>query len=237
MRAVLDGLGRASHVDARHVDRQGLLKRGVRGAQLGLLGTLLLIGGATTQGQTQTLAALPDASVAIDRGGAAKPVSAWTDFCNRYPAECAVDTKEPTTLTMTPALWRTLTAVNRRVNGRIRPMIDQDHWGVVDRWDFPDDGMGDCEDYQLLKRRMLVERGLARRALRMTVVIDEIGEGHAVLTARTAQGDFVLDNLDNDVMLWTKTPYRFLKRQASFNTGRWVTIENGDEVLVGSVGN
>ena len=37
--------------------------------------------------------------------------------------------------------------------------------------------------------------------------------------------------------LWTKTPYRFFKRQASFNTGRWVTIENGAEVLVGSVGN
>ena len=59
---------------------------------------------------------------------------------------------------------------------------------------------------------------------------------HAVLTVRTAQGDFVLDNLDDDVKLWTKTSYRFLKRQASFNTGRWVTIENGAEIVVGSVG-
>src|SRR3954451_22101369 len=98
MRAVMDGLGRASHVD-----RQGLLTRGTRAAQLALLGATLLIGGATTQAQTQTLAALPDASVAIERGGAAKPVTAWNDFCHRYPAECAVDTAEPTTLAMTPA--------------------------------------------------------------------------------------------------------------------------------------
>ena len=223
MRALMDGLGRASHVDVRHVDRQGLLTRGARAAQLGLLGMLLLIGGATAQGQTQTLAALPDASAAIERGGSAKPVSAWTDFCHRYPAECAVNTSEPTALTMTPALWRSLTAVNRRVNGRIRPMIDQDHWGVVDRWDFPDDGQGDCEDYQLLKRRMLVERGLARRALRMTVVIDEIGEGHAVLMVRTDRGDYILDNKTNAILPWQRTGYTYVKREGQDGLA-WVSL-------------
>ena len=48
-------------------------------------------------------------------------------------------------------------------------------------------------------------------------------------------GDYVLDNLEPDVKLWSDTHYRFLKRQASFDTGRWVTIENSDEVLVGAV--
>ena len=28
-------------------------------------------------------------------------------------------------------------------------MTGLEHRGVVDRWDFPDDGYGDCEDYQL----------------------------------------------------------------------------------------
>ena len=46
----------------------------------------------------------------------------------------------------------------------------------------------------------------------------------------------VLDNLNNEVKLWTTTPYRFLKRQASFHAGRWVSIENGDAVMVSSVG-
>ena len=33
----------------------------------------------------------------------------------------------------------------------------------------------------------------------MTVVRDEKGEGHAVLTARTVQGDFILDNKIDEV--------------------------------------
>ena len=97
-------------------------------------------------------------------------------------------------------------AVNRRVNGKIKPITDKEHWGLVDRWEFPDDGMGDCEDYQLLKRRLLVERGLPRRAMRMTVVIDELGEGHAVLMVRTDRGDFILDNKTSAVLPWDQTP-------------------------------
>ncbi|MEH3148214.1 MAG: transglutaminase-like cysteine peptidase [Methylobacterium frigidaeris] len=218
MRAVLDGLGRSSHVD-----RRGVLTRGARAAQLALVGATLLIGGATTQAQTQTLAALPDASVAIERGGSAKPVTAWSDFCNRYPAECAVSTSEPAVVEMTPALWRSLTAVNRRVNSRIKPMVDQAHWGVVDRWDFPDDGYGDCEDYQLLKRRMLVERGIPRRALRMTVVIDEIGEGHAVLMVRTDRGDYILDNKTSAILPWQRTGYTYVKREGQDSLA-WVSL-------------
>jgi len=171
------------------------------------------------------------------RDDEAPPLPGWVEFCNRNPDECSVDLRQPETLPMTEDLAALLSSVNLSVNRALIPVTDHSHWGVVDLWSYPTDGLGDCEDYQLLKRRMLIDAGLPRRALRMTVVIDENGEGHAVLTVRTAQGDFILDNLDNEVKLWTKTPYRFLKRQASFNTGRWVTIENGAEVLVGSVGN
>ena len=81
-------------------------------------------------------------------------------------------------------IWKTIVDVNERVNDTILPVTDQDHWGVADRWDYPDDGLGDCEDIQLLKRRLLTEAGLPHRALRMTVVIDELGAGHAVLMAQ-----------------------------------------------------
>ena len=37
-----------------------------------------------------------------------------------------------------------------------------EHWGVVERWSYPDDGYGDCEDYVLLKRRMLMQAGWPR---------------------------------------------------------------------------
>ncbi len=209
------------------------LARLARGAKLGLVGATLLLGGATTQARPLTtqgtgttpaqLASLPDPSRAIERGGTAKPIAAWLDFCQRHPAECALDPAEPAQITLNPATWRTLAAVNRRVNTRIKPMTDQAHWGVTDRWDFPDDGYGDCEDYQLLKRRMLVERGLPRRALRMTVVIDEIGEGHAVLMVRTDRGDLILDNKTMAVLPWQRTPYTYVKREGQDSTA-WVSL-------------
>ena len=80
-----------------------------------------------------------------------------------------------------------------------------------------------------------MQSGISASNLLMTVVRKPDGEGHAVLTLRTKQGDFILDNLEDEIKVWTRTPYSYLKRQASFNAGRWVTIENGSDVLVGAV--
>lgn len=189
-------------------------------AKLSLVGSILLIGGAATQ--ARPAAALPDAP-AVGENGGARPVAAWNGFCAKYPAECAVDTSQPAFLTLNAAIWHTLNSVNRRVNGRIHPITDMAHWGVVDRWDFPDDGFGDCEDFQLLKRRMLVERGLPRRALRMTVVIDDIGEGHAVLMVRTDKGDLILDNKIDAILSAPRTGYTYVKREGQ-NGLAWVSL-------------
>jgi predicted transglutaminase-like cysteine proteinase len=48
--------------------------------------------------------------------------------------------------------WR-----GQQPNTHVKPMTDMDHWAVVDRWNYPDDGYGDCEDYVLLKRRSLIQ--------------------------------------------------------------------------------
>src|SRR3712207_5975149 len=114
---------------------------------LGLLALALVPADAA---QAQTVALLPN-SRPIASIGTARPVLGWVRFCERHPDECRVDISEPATVTMTPQIWRTIVLVNRRVNGRIKPKTDKEHWGVVDSWDFPDDGYGDCEDYQLLK--------------------------------------------------------------------------------------
>jgi predicted transglutaminase-like cysteine proteinase len=188
-----------------------------------LVGLPLLIGGATSQ--AQTLAALPSAPTAVEKIGAAKPVTAWVKFCEQFPVECAVDTSEPAVVTLTQDAWNTIVSVNRSVNRRIKPVTDKAHWGLVDRWEFPDDGMGDCEDFQLLKRKLLAERGLPRRAMRMTVVIDEIGEGHAVLMVRTDRGDFILDNKIQNVVPWNQTGYVFVKREGQDSTA-WVALGN-----------
>ena len=119
-----------------------------------------------------------------------QPTPAWTKFCERLPQECSIDLTEPETLSLTPETWGVIVEVNERVNSMIRAVTDWDHWGVEDRWDYPDDGAGDCEDIQLQKRRLLTAFGLPRRAMRMTVVLDELHAGHAVLMVLTDRGDF-----------------------------------------------
>ena len=127
------------------------------------------------------------------------------------------------------------TAINAAVNASIKPMNDYDVYGKDEVWAYPERGVGDCEDYVLEKRRELMRNGVSLSDLLITVVRKPDGEGHAVLTVRTTRGDFVLDNLTDTVRQWDATGYRFLKRQASDNTGRWVTIREGQAPLVSSV--
>jgi predicted transglutaminase-like cysteine proteinase len=170
-----------------------------------------------------TAATLPPPTEAIGAGGSASPTLAWTEFCQSQPRECTVDASEPVVLSLNQDLWLTILKVNEHVNRTILAVTDQDHWGVVDRWDYPDDGLGDCEDIQLLKRKLLIEAGLPRRALRMTVVLDEHGMGHAVLMVRTSHGDFVLDNKRDAVLAWQETGYHYVKREGD-DGSTWVWL-------------
>ncbi len=195
----------------------GLLK-GFRGLALALLALTATVAGAGAQ----TLASLP-AAVGIAPRGEAKPLAAWVVFCEAYGAECAVDLSEATKITLTPATWATIVSVNRRINKAVEPMTDMEHLHVADRWDLAEDGIGDCEDFQLLKRHLLAEAGLPRRAMRMTVVIDEKGEGHAVLTLITDRGDLVLDNKTDTILPWHRTGYVFIKRESQ-DVQAWVSL-------------
>jgi predicted transglutaminase-like cysteine proteinase len=156
------------------------------------------------------------------------------EFCKAQPAECKIRTRDLGPETMTGTLWEMLVDVNESVNRAVRPMNDFDIYGKDEVWAYPN-GVGDCEDYVLEKRRTLSSEGVSLSNLLITVVRKSDGEGHAVLTVRTDKGDFVLDNLTNVVRQWDETGYRFLKRQASDHTGRWVTIREGQTPLVGSV--
>ena len=169
------------------------------------------------------------------RDNEAPPLAGWVEFCNRNPDECVVDRSQPEILPLTEDLSALLSSVNLTVNRALIPVTDQNHWGIVELWSYPTDGMGDCEDYQLLKRKLLREAGLPQRALRMTVVIDENGEGHAVLTVRTDRGDLILDNKTDDVLEWFRTNYRYIKRESAETTG-WVylTLEPGGAALTSS---
>src|SRR3954469_1757896 len=175
--------------------------------------------------QAQTVASLPAATPPAKAAGQTRPVQAWIRFCERSPEECAVDSSQPETITLTRQSWQTLVSINAKVNATVKPLTDEDHWGVADLWSLPTDGYGDCEDYQLLKRKLLVETGLPRRALRMTVVVDDAtGQGHAVLTVRTSGDDLILDNQTDEVLNWQESGYTFVKRESSQSVG-WVFLE------------
>ena len=148
----------------------------------------------------------------------------WVEFCAENPRECATGRTTARDVVLTPQAWSSLMRINDWVNQSIKPITDQDHWGVVEKWSYPDDGYGDCEDYALLKRRMLVEAGWPRESLLMTVVREKNGNGHAVLTVKTDKGEFILDNQEEKILLWSETSYRFVKRQSQNDPNRWVSL-------------
>ena len=149
----------------------------------------------------------------------------WLDFCRRHDDECDLGKLKPLDVRLTKESWATLNRVNAFANDAIEPVSNFDHWGtMLDHWDYPVDGKGDCKIYALFKRKLLIERGFPRQALLMTIVRDENGEGHAILTVKTDHGDFVLDNLSPDIRPWDETGYRFVKRQAQDDPNVWLSL-------------
>jgi predicted transglutaminase-like cysteine proteinase len=157
-------------------------------------------------------------------GNIARAPIGWIDFCTQLPRECDGRPLEARDVVLSQKAWKDLERVNKWVNDTIKPMTDMDHWGVIERWSYPDDGYGDCEDYVLLKRRMLMQAGWPRQALLITVVRDLKGEGHAILTVKTDKGEFILDNQEEQILLWSETSYRFVKRQSQTDQNVWVSL-------------
>ncbi len=182
-------------------------------------------------------ASLPGAALASGMytgGRTTQPVGHY-EFCQQIPVECRQVTPAGQPVELTRKLWAKIVDVNNLVNTMVMPRTDREIWGVEERWSYPQNGIGDCEDYVLEKRRQLMKAGMPPGSLLITVVRQPNGDGHAVLTARTSYGDFILDNLEPRVLAWEDTEYRYLKRQSDQNSGVWVSIEDDRNTLVGSV--
>ncbi|MBK3745338.1 transglutaminase-like cysteine peptidase [Paraburkholderia aspalathi] len=143
------------------------------------------------------------------------------DYCDRNPGDCKPHKVLPP-LKMSAALWKRLQNVNLSVNRAIKPKSDMEIYGKRDFWTTPAKGVGDCEDYVLLKRAKLLAAGISPSQLLITMV--QGSEAHVVLTVRTGEGDYILDNLRNEILPVEKTSYRYIKIQAAHHAGLWVTI-------------
>ncbi len=167
------------------------------------------------------LAALKAASKrAAKPGVVGKPPRAEPDAA---PLEPASDVRPAVQM----ASHRDLETVNRRVNRAIRRSTDEATFGQADVWAIPEGSRarGDCEDYALAKRRALIEMGVSADHLSLAIVRTRAGEIHAVLLARTRDGEFVLDNLSPWVVRWDAAPYEWLERQAPGSVLDWVKLD------------
>ena len=198
------------------------------------LGTKTILGRSAAVGaMTLMLLASTKAGIAEDRserplyiavGETTRPPIGWVEFCVEYDPECKTKPSAPRDVVLSNQAWKDLLRINLWANTNIKPMTDMEHWGVVERWNYPDDGYGDCEDYVLQKRKMLIQAGWPREALLITVVRDKNGDGHAVLTVKTDKGEYILDNQTDDIVLWSDTGYRFVKRQSQSDPNAWVAL-------------
>jgi predicted transglutaminase-like cysteine proteinase len=194
---------------------------GKRGVLAGLAAVFIVTGmGQVLAGQK----AIPVSTEIPTLDDVRAPIG-WTGFCQQGHADdCNVPSLVPQNLQLSQSTWDLLSRVNRTVNANIEQVEDITLYGVQEKWTYPDEGKGDCEDLALLKRRMLMREGVPRQALLMTVVRDETGAGHAVLTVTTDRGDYVLDSKTSRILPWKATGYGFVKRQSQINPNMWVKL-------------
>jgi predicted transglutaminase-like cysteine proteinase len=151
--------------------------------------------------------------------------SGYIAFCERNPGDCAVQKGATALLAVTPDSWAKLETVNAAVNISILPEDDSRHYGQSEFWTVPIDGHGDCEDYVLAKRKMLLMLGLPEPALRIAVVLNEQRVRHAVLTVVTDKGDFVLDNARDEILPTNRIDYVWLSRQDPASRTGWTALD------------
>lgn len=146
-------------------------------------------------------------------------------YCKKYRDDCLIVSLKTRAPELTRDRWDELVEINASTNAAVEPVSDLELYDQTEHWAYPR-SYGDCEDYVLMKRKLLMERGWPPSALLITVVRQPNGEGHAVLTVRTDRADLVLDNLRPEIHSWENTPYTYLKRQSRSHSGKWVDIKD-----------
>lgn len=152
---------------------------------------------------------------------------AFIEFCLRKPNRCA-PSDEIRRIEFDDVNRRQIESVNRAVNRSIAPLTLP---LKLDRPWQDDATVGRCEEYALAKRSQLIDLKLPSSALLLAVGIVPSGEVHLVLIVVTDRGDFVLDNLRQNVVRWDRLPYQWIKRSSPKNSQYWHTIISSNSPL------
>ena len=119
---------------------------------------------------------------------------------------------------------RKIENINRKVNAGVKEISDIEQYGADEKWTLPIGNRGDCEDFAMLKKYMLIREGIPAENLLISTVLDTQNQGHAVLIFRTGDTDFVLDNLTNKIVPWYDTGYLFIRMQNPDLPSTWVSV-------------
>lgn len=139
-------------------------------------------------------------------------------FCMRYGDQCSGG--RAARISLNEREIALLDKVNRAVNRAIRPAGEE---RGLDTW-LLDQAAGHCNEYAVQKRHDLLAAGFPASALLLASAVTSLGVNHLVLIVSTDRGDFVLDNLHDDIRPWNRTGFRWLARQSHRNPHFWVEI-------------
>ncbi|MGV8995341.1 MAG: transglutaminase-like cysteine peptidase [Parvibaculaceae bacterium] len=159
------------------------------------------VGGGAIIIAAPALPVIPAAKSAfMPTGQQVLPPMGYIGFCMETRTECEGGTDEPLPFALTPQRRAELERVNAEVNA-LPEINDKNLYHREEYWTYASGKGGDCEDFALEKRRRLMALGWPKDALLLATGKDLQNEGHAVLVAATASGDFVLDNREPHVRL------------------------------------
>lgn len=147
-----------------------------------------------------------------------------SSLCSQYDWACARTGK---TQAIDLAAIAVAQKINTAANRKVRPVSDVAQWSIAERWTLPTARGGDCEDYALLKKMMLIQAGFSPDQLLIATVLDRQRRSHAVLVLRTGTQDLVLDNMTGRIKHWRDTGYTFLRLQDPRQPNRWVGVFAG----------
>ncbi|MBB3938011.1 transglutaminase-like cysteine peptidase [Aureimonas phyllosphaerae] len=150
----------------------------------------------------------------MQEGNNTRAPFAFIRYCVTSPDACRIGQQR--TVDWTPGIKALVGHVNRSVNRGIRPVSDRGR----DVWQ-ANVAVGDCEEFALTKRERLMKEGMPASALRIAVATTGSGEGHAVLVVSTADGDFVLDNRNDQILIWHQTDLTFQKIASAEDPRLW----------------
>jgi predicted transglutaminase-like cysteine proteinase len=162
-----------------------------------------------------------DIESVMDVRGYALPPPGFNMFCAEYVDLCST-AGTVSVMELTPGRRAELISVNSMVNSHIAERSDISTTGWGDVWTLPST-QGDCEDFAIMKKAKLIERGWPASVLLLTVGRLK-DRGHTVLTVRTSDGDLILDNRTSEIRNWSQTSLRYYARQSQSDGIEWKRI-------------